>query len=93
MDAEAMDKGASAWHVSEDEGRNRPKKEKTTQSLIVCIMINNRCQGHECNLIRAASRAYKQMNSNTVLFTMDCNHSCVTLAFSPSDKPKVSMKC
>jgi hypothetical protein len=25
MDAEAMAKGASAWHVSEDEGRNRSK--------------------------------------------------------------------
>jgi hypothetical protein len=54
-----MAKGASAWHVSEDEGRNQPKGEKTTYSLIVCIMIKSRCQGHECNLIRAASRSYK----------------------------------
>jgi hypothetical protein len=30
MDAEAMVKGASAWHVSKDEGQNRPKGEKTT---------------------------------------------------------------
>jgi hypothetical protein len=30
MDAEAMAKGASTWHVSEDEGQNRPKREKTT---------------------------------------------------------------
>jgi hypothetical protein len=30
MDTEAMAKGASAWHVNEDEGRNRPKGEKTT---------------------------------------------------------------
>jgi hypothetical protein len=29
MDAEAMAKGASTYHVSEDEGRNRPKEEKT----------------------------------------------------------------
>jgi hypothetical protein len=30
MGAEAMAKGASAWYDSEDEGRNRPKGEKTT---------------------------------------------------------------
>jgi hypothetical protein len=58
MDVEAMAKGASVWCDSEDEGRNRPKGEKTTQSLI-CIMIKSRYQGHECNLIRAAPRAYK----------------------------------
>jgi hypothetical protein len=29
MDAEAMAKGASAWYDSEDEGRIRPKGEKT----------------------------------------------------------------
>jgi hypothetical protein len=30
MDAEAMAKEASVWYDSEDEGRNRPKGEKTT---------------------------------------------------------------
>jgi hypothetical protein len=30
MDAEAMAKGASAWYDSKEEGRNRPKGEKTT---------------------------------------------------------------
>jgi hypothetical protein len=30
MDAEAMAKGVSTWYDSEDEGRNRPKGEKTT---------------------------------------------------------------
>jgi hypothetical protein len=37
-------------------------------------------QGHGCNFVRAASRAYKYMNSTPVLFTLDCNYSCVTLA-------------
>ena len=59
MDAEAMAKGASAWYDSKDEGRNRSKGEKTTQSLITRIIIKSKCQGHGCNLIRAASRAYK----------------------------------
>jgi hypothetical protein len=54
-----MTKGASAWYNSKDEGRNRPKGEKTTLSLLTRIMMNNKCQGHGCNLIRAASRAYK----------------------------------
>jgi hypothetical protein len=30
MDAKAMAKGALPWYGSEDEGRNRPKGEKTT---------------------------------------------------------------
>jgi hypothetical protein len=59
MNAEAMAKGASAWYDSKHEGRNRPKGEKTTSSLLTHIMIKSKCQGHECNLIRAASRAYK----------------------------------
>jgi hypothetical protein len=24
-----------------------------------CIMITSKCQGHECNFVRAMSRAYK----------------------------------
>ena len=90
-DAEAMDEGASAQYDDEDQGQNRPKGEKTTQSLITRIMIKSKCQGHECNLIRAVPRAYKQMNSNTVLFTLTCIHSHVTLGFLPSVKPKVQM--
>jgi hypothetical protein len=31
------------------------------------------------------------VNNTHVLFTLDCNHSCVTLAFSPSGKLMVSM--
>jgi hypothetical protein len=31
------------------------------------------------------------MNSNTVLFTLDCNHSRVILALLPSGKPKIPM--
>jgi hypothetical protein len=59
MNAEAMAKGASAWYDSKHEGRNRPKGEKTTSSLITRIMIKSTCQEHGCNLIRATSRAYK----------------------------------
>jgi hypothetical protein len=59
INAEAMAKGASAWYDSKDEGWNRPKGEKTTLSLLTRIIIKSRCQGHGCNLIRAASRAYK----------------------------------
>jgi hypothetical protein len=53
-------------------------------------MIKSKYQGHECNFVRTASRAYK-LNSNTVLFTMDCNHSHVILASLPSGKSKVLM--
>jgi hypothetical protein len=51
-------------------------------------MTIDKCKGHGCNFTRAASRAYKLMNSNAVLFTLDCNHS---LASIPSSKLKVSM--
>jgi hypothetical protein len=59
MNAEAMAKGASSWYNSKDEGRNRPKGQNTTSSLLTRIMIKSKCQGHGCNLIRAASCAYK----------------------------------
>jgi hypothetical protein len=59
MNAEAMAKGALAWYDSKHEGRNQPKGEKTTSSLITRIMIKSTCQGHGCNLIRVASRVYK----------------------------------
>jgi hypothetical protein len=59
MNAEAMTKGASAWYHSKDEGRNAPKGEKTTSSLLTRIIIKSKCQGHGCNLIRATSCAYK----------------------------------
>jgi hypothetical protein len=59
MNAEAMAKGASTWYDSKDEGRNRPKGEKTTSSLLTRIIIKSKCQGYGCNLIRAVSRAYK----------------------------------
>ena len=89
--AEATTERASAWYYDKGEGRYRLKDEKTIQSLIVRIMIIISYKGHGCNFVWAKSRAYKQMNSALVLFTVDCNHSSVTLAFSPSDKPKVSM--
>jgi hypothetical protein len=43
MNAEAMAKGASAWYDSKHEGRNRPKGEKTTSSLLTHIMIKSKC--------------------------------------------------
>jgi hypothetical protein len=51
MNIKAMTKGASTWYDSKDEGRNRPKGEKTTSSVITRIIIKSKCQGHGCNLI------------------------------------------
>jgi hypothetical protein len=45
MNVEAMAKGALAWYDSKHEGRNRPKGEKTTSSLITRIIIKSKCQG------------------------------------------------
>jgi hypothetical protein len=58
------------WH--------RLKEEKTAKSLIVCIMIVISCQGHKCNFVQAASRAYKLMNNTPVLFRLTVIHSHVT---------------
>jgi hypothetical protein len=57
--AEATTERASAWYYDKGEGRYRHKEEKTIWSLIVRIMIMISYQGHGCNFIRAASRAYK----------------------------------
>jgi hypothetical protein len=35
------------------------KGTKTTQSLMIRVMIIDECQGHECNFTQAASGAYK----------------------------------
>ena len=35
--------------------RNRPKEEKTDQSMIVCVMFIVSYQGYECNFNRVAS--------------------------------------
>jgi hypothetical protein len=35
------------------------KGTKTTQSLMICIMFIDECQGYKCTFTRAASRAYK----------------------------------
>jgi hypothetical protein len=43
MNAEAIAKGALAWYDSKDEGRNRPKGEKTTSSLLTGIIIKSKC--------------------------------------------------
>jgi hypothetical protein len=59
MNVEAMAEEDLAQYIDEDQGRNRPKEEKTTSSLLTCIIIKSKCQGHGCNLIWAASRAYK----------------------------------
>jgi hypothetical protein len=32
---------------------------KTIQSLMIHVMIINRCQGHKCTFTRVASRVYK----------------------------------
>jgi hypothetical protein len=43
MNTEAMVKEASAWYDSKDEGRNRPKGEKTSLSLLTHIIIKSKC--------------------------------------------------
>jgi hypothetical protein len=35
------------------------KGTKTIQSLMICIMFIDECQGHKCTFARAASYAYK----------------------------------
>jgi hypothetical protein len=35
------------------------KGTKTTQSLMIRVMIIDECQGHKCTFTRAMSRAYK----------------------------------
>jgi hypothetical protein len=35
------------------------KGTKTIQSLMICIMFVDECQGHKCTFTRATSRAYK----------------------------------
>jgi hypothetical protein len=35
------------------------KGEKTTELVRICIVITSKYQGHECNFVRAVSRAYK----------------------------------
>jgi hypothetical protein len=57
--------------------------------MILCVMFVISYQGHKCNFDRAASRAYKQVNSNPVLFTLSDNPAHVTLGFIPSVKPKI----
>lgn len=51
------------------------KLTKTIQSLMIRVMDIDECQGHKCTFTRAVSCAYKLMNSSTVLFTLNCNHS------------------
>jgi hypothetical protein len=64
------------------------KGTKTIQSLMILVTLIHECQGHECTFTQAVSCVYKWMNSSTVLFTLNCNHS---LTSPPSSKPKVSM--
>jgi hypothetical protein len=35
------------------------KGTKTIQSLMICVMIIDECQGHKCTFARVVSRAYK----------------------------------
>jgi hypothetical protein len=35
------------------------KGTKTIQSLMICVMIIDECQGHKCTFARAVSHAYK----------------------------------
>jgi hypothetical protein len=35
------------------------KGTKTIQSLMICVMVIDECQGHKCTFTRATSRAYK----------------------------------
>jgi hypothetical protein len=35
------------------------KGTKTIQSLMIRVTLTNECQGHECTITRAVSRAYK----------------------------------
>ena len=52
---------------------------------MIYVTIISKCQGHKCTFTRDASRAYKQMNSSTVPFTLNCNHSHVNNTFEQAE--------
>jgi hypothetical protein len=62
------------------------KGTKTSLSLMICVMIINECKGHKRTFTWVAPRAYKQINSSTILFTWNCNLAFVS---TPSSKLKV----
>jgi hypothetical protein len=88
MDDEAITEELQLDVMTKSKYDDDRKGIKTTQSLMIRVMIIYECQGHKCTFTRAVSRAYKYMNSSTVPYTLNCNHP---LASSPSSKPKVSM--
>jgi hypothetical protein len=73
MDGEAVAEELRLDVVTKTKYDDDRKETKTTQSLMFRVMIIDECQGHECTFTRVVSRAYKEMNSSIVLFTLDCN--------------------
>jgi hypothetical protein len=59
MDDEAIAKELWLHVMTKTMSDDNLKGTKTTQSLMVRVMIIDECQGHECNFTQAASRAYK----------------------------------
>jgi hypothetical protein len=88
MDDEAITKELRLDVMTKTKHDEDRKGTKTIPPLMIRVMVIDECQGHKCTFTRAASRAYKYMNSNIVLFTLNGSHS---LASSHLSKPKVPM--
>ena len=59
MDDEAVAKEIRFDVMTKTKYYDDRKGTKTTQSLMICIMFIDECQGYKCTFTRAASRAYK----------------------------------
>jgi hypothetical protein len=59
MDDEAIAKELRLDVITKTKYDDDRKGTKSTQSLMIRVMIIDECQGHKCTFTRAVSRAYK----------------------------------
>jgi hypothetical protein len=59
MDDEVVAKELRLDVITKTKYDDDQKGTKTTQSLMIRVMIIDECQGHKCTFTRAMSRAYK----------------------------------
>jgi hypothetical protein len=59
MDDEAIAKEIRLDVMAKTKYGDDGKGTKTIQSLMICVMIIDECQGHKCTFARAVSHAYK----------------------------------
>jgi hypothetical protein len=82
--AQSQSYAQGTFGVISEEG-NRLKREKAIQTSMDYYRVISKCKGHECNFTWAAFRAYKQVNSVPVLFTLTWHlllrHACTFTFF------------